>query len=163
MRGALLAFLLALPLTLSAPGPLAEPAYAAPDPSEVMEDPVLEDRARRLYTLLRCVVCQSQSLDDSNATLAEDMRGVVRERLLAGESDDEILAFMRERYGDYVLMQPPFQASTAFLWLFPVLGLVLGGAAMFAFMRRQQPAEADVLDDDEAEALARLRDEEGQE
>lgn len=163
MRGVLLAFLLALPLTLSAPGPLAEPAFAAPDPSEVMEDPVLEDRARRLYTQLRCVVCQSQSLDDSNATLAEDMRGVVRERLLAGESDDEILAFMRERYGDYVLMQPPFQPNTAFLWFFPVLGLVLGGAAMFAFMRRQQPVEAGALDDEEAEALARLREEEGQE
>lgn len=141
----------------------AAPVAAAPAPHEVMEDAELEARARRLYGLLRCVVCQSQSLNDSNATLAEDMRGLVRERLLAGDSDAAILDHMRERYGDYVLMQPPFQANTAFLWLFPVLALVLGGIMIMIFLRRQNTLINTRLSADEEAELDRLRAEEGQE
>jgi cytochrome c-type biogenesis protein CcmH len=137
------------------------PALASPGPEERMQDPALEARARDLYRELRCVVCQSQSIDESNAPLAADMRAVVRDRLRAGDSDAEVRAWLQERYGDYVLMMPPVQASTLGLWLLPVLVLVGGGIGITVFIRsqRRRGNDAELAAEDEARARA-LMDEE---
>ncbi len=148
----------ALSLLVVAPGH----AVAAPQPDEQMEDAALEERARGLYRDLRCVVCQSQSIDESNAPLAADMRAIVRERLLAGDSDSEVRGWLQARYGDYVLMSPPVQGNTILLWLFPLLALGGGGVAIVIFFRGQSARADAPLDADEAAELARLRDEEGQ-
>ena len=95
---------------------LALPALAV-EPSEMLKDPALEARARDIGRALRCVVCQNQSIDDSAAEVAHDMRRAVRERLSAGDSDDKVYAFMVARYGDYVLLKPPFKPGTLVLWL----------------------------------------------
>jgi cytochrome c-type biogenesis protein CcmH len=116
---------------------LASPALAV-EPSEVLKDPVLEARAREIGRALRCVVCQNQAIDDSNAEVAHDMRRAVRERLAAGDSDDAVFAFMVARYGDYVLLKPPFKAGTWLLWLGgPLVLLVAGGALLLAARRRR--------------------------
>ena len=133
------AFLLAVFLVFNAN------AFAV-EPDEVLEDPELEARALVLGKNLRCVVCQSQSIDDSNAPLAKDMRILVRERLVAGDSDEEIYAFMVERYGDYVLLRPPVQSNTVILWAAPLLVmLIAAGAAVFfvrtAAKQNKQPDE----------------------
>ncbi|MEA1941716.1 MAG: cytochrome c-type biogenesis protein [Pseudomonadota bacterium] len=138
------------------------PATASPGPEERMEDPQLEARARTLYDQLRCVVCQSQSIDDSNAPLAADLRAVVRERLLAGDSNAEVKAYLQERYGDYVLMLPPVQGNTLALWLLPLIVLAGGGTAIVLFVRSQKrraASDADAADDDAR--AARLSDDEG--
>ncbi|WP_304069936.1 cytochrome c-type biogenesis protein CcmH [Maricaulis maris] len=150
--------ILALSILVVAPGH----AVAAPQPDEQMEDEALEVRARGLYRDLRCVVCQSQSIDESNAPLAADMRAIVRERLLAGDSDAEVRAWLQTRYGDYVLMSPPVQGNTLLLWLFPLLALSGGAIAIVIFFRGQSARADGPLDADEAAELARLRDEEGQ-
>jgi len=128
-----------------------------------MDDPALEARAMRLYGQLRCVVCQSQSIGESNAPLAEDMRAVVRERLLLGESDAEVIGFMRERYGEYVLMMPPLQANTLLLWGLPLALLVFGGVGAIVYVRKQAGAESLALSAEEDAQLEALRREEGQE
>ena len=140
---------------------LSGAALASPGPEERMEDPQLEARARTLYDQLRCVVCQSQSIDDSNAPLAADLRAVVRERLLAGDSNAQVKAYLQERYGDYVLMLPPVQGNTLALWLFPLIVLVGGGTAIVLFVRGQKrrgAGEAGTADDEQA---ARLSEDEG--
>ncbi len=96
------------------------PALAV-EPDEVLANPALEARARDLSKGLRCVVCQNQSIDDSNADIARDMRFLVRERLVAGDTDPQIIAYMVARYGDYVLLRPPFQTNTLALWIGPPL------------------------------------------
>jgi len=100
------------------------PALAV-EPSEVLSDPALEARARTIGQALRCVVCQNQSIDDSAAEVAHDMRRAVRERLTAGDSNDQVFAFMVARYGDYVLLKPPFKSGTLVLWLGAPLLLLL--------------------------------------
>lgn len=140
----------------------APAALAAPSPDEAFSDAVMEHRARALYTQLRCVVCQSQSIDESNASLAQDMRVVVRERLLAGDSDAEILAYMQARYGDYVLMLPPLQANTLALWGLPFFILLAGGGMIIVYVRRQAKGLSDALTPEEEAELAALMDEEGQ-
>ncbi len=95
------------------------PALAALDASEMLADPALEARARALAKGLRCVVCQNQSIDDSAADLARDLRQSLRERLLAGDSDEEALAYLTHRYGDYVLLEPPLKPATWILWFAP--------------------------------------------
>lgn len=154
MRHVLAALLLALAAMA--------PVLAAPGPEERLDDPLLEERARDLYRELRCVVCQSQSIDESNAPLAADMRAAVRERLLAGDSDVEVRAWLQERYGDYVLMMPPVQGNTLGLWLLPALVLLGGGIGIVVFIRTQRRrGSADALGaEDEARAAA-LMDEEG--
>lgn len=137
-------------------------ALASPPPDEQMVDPGMEIRARELYRDLRCVVCQSQSIDESNAALAADMRDKVRQRLLAGDSNAEVLAWVRERYGDYVLMTPPLQANTLFLWLLPFIALIGGGAVLASFVRRQARQAGIRMDGEDEAELVRLRDEEGQ-
>ncbi len=116
---------------------LSFPALAT-EPSEVLPDPALESRAREIGRALRCVVCQNQSIDDSSAEVARDMRRAVRERLVAGDSDAAVRDFMVARYGDYVLLKPPFRAGTLVLWLgAPLLLLVAGGALLLAARRRK--------------------------
>jgi cytochrome c-type biogenesis protein CcmH len=137
-------------------------SIAAPAPDERMEDAALEVRARGLYVQLRCVICQSQSIDESNAHLAVDMRAVVRTRLEAGDSDQEILDYMQARYGDYVLMMPPFQRNTLLLWLSPLLVLLLGGGFAVLYVRRQSGHTPESVDDEDEARVAALLDEEGQ-
>ena len=111
---------------------LSVPAFAV-QPDEVLKDPAMEARAREISKELRCLVCQNQSIDDSNAPLARDLRVLVRERLVAGDDDTGVLGYITARYGDYVLLRPPFKASTYVLWIGPVIILLLGalGAALF--------------------------------
>ena len=134
---------------------LATPALAV-EPSEMLKDPALEGRAREIGRALRCVVCQNQAIDDSNAEVAHDMRRAVRERLAAGDSDDAVFAFMVARYGDYVLLQPPFRPGTLVLWLGgPLVLLLAGGALLLAARRRRVVAAAPPpLSDEERERLS---------
>jgi len=114
---------------------LAAPA-AAVTPEEMLQDPALELRAREISKDLRCLVCQNQSIDDSDAPLAHDLRILVRQRLMAGDSNEEAVAFIVERYGDFVLLDPPFKAKTLLLWIGPALLLAAGGAAVMVTYRR---------------------------
>ncbi|MBM3518200.1 MAG: cytochrome c-type biogenesis protein CcmH [Alphaproteobacteria bacterium] len=104
-----------------------------------LADPVLEHRARTVHKLLRCLVCQNQSIDDSNADLARDLRQIVRERIQAGDSDQEAIAFVVARYGDWVLLDPPFKATTWALWLGPPVVLLLAGLGVGIYLRRRRP------------------------
>ena len=103
---------------------LATASASAVQPGEQLADPALEARARRISQELRCLVCQNQSIDDSNAELARDLRLIVRERLTAGDSDAQVLAFVEQRYGEFVLLRPPFKLHTLALWLTPLLLLI---------------------------------------
>ena len=107
----------------------AMPAAHAVEPDEVLADPQLEHRARDLSAVLRCLVCQNQSIDDSNAPLARDLRLLVRERLKAGDTDAQVRDFVVARYGDFVLLKPPFSVTTLLLWIAPLLAL-LGAIAL---------------------------------
>lgn len=132
---------------------LAGPAFAVL-PSERLADPALEARARALSLELRCQVCQNQSIDDSNAPLAADLRRLVRERLVAGDSDAGVLDYVVRRYGDYVLLRPPMREDTALLWFGPLAILLLGAAGAFVYLRRRKPAAEAPLS---AEEEARLK------
>jgi len=114
------ALLMAATVALSV---LCTPALAV-EPGEKLADPALEVRARKISQELRCLVCQNQSIDDSNAELARDLRLIVRERLAAGDSDAQVLAFVEQRYGEFVLLRPPFKLHTLALWLTPLLLLI---------------------------------------
>ncbi len=114
----------------------AQPVLAI-GPDEILDDPVLEIRARSISKHLRCVVCQNQSIDDSNAEIARDMRLIVRERLVAGDSDDEAISYLVSRYGDYVLLQPPFKAATLPLWLGPPILVLFVGFLVIVRTRRK--------------------------
>jgi len=134
----------------------AFPAFAV-DPSEVLPDPALESRAREIGRSLRCVVCQNQSIDDSNAEVARDMRRAVRERLVAGDKDAAVFDFMVARYGDYVLLNPPFKARTLLLWLGgPLVLLIAGGALLIAARRRKAIVPPRPLSDEEQRRLDSL-------
>ena len=125
---------------LLAPGP--PPALAATNPDEILADPVLEQRARDLSKELRCLVCQNQSIDDSDAELARDLRRIVREQLLAGKSDAEILEYLSARYGDFVLLKPPVKPATWGLWFGPALVLLIAAGGIAVYVRRRRRAEA---------------------
>ncbi|HEV3044398.1 MAG TPA: cytochrome c-type biogenesis protein [Roseiarcus sp.] len=109
----------------------------AVQPDEMLPDPKLEARARDLSAGLRCMVCQNQSIDDSDATLAHDIRVLIRERLAKGESDEAIKTFLVSRYGDFILLRPPLKMTTLLLWGGPPLILLLGAASVFAGIRRR--------------------------
>jgi cytochrome c-type biogenesis protein CcmH len=115
----------------------ASAAYAV-QPDEIMSDPAMEARARDLSRELRCMVCQNQSIDDSEAPLARDLRLLVRERIAAGNSDAQVLDFLVARYGEFVLLKPRFENHTLLLWLVPPLALIGGGLALWAHGRRRQ-------------------------
>lgn len=114
----------------------AVPVFAVM-PDEMLKDPAEEARARVISKQLRCLVCQGEDIDESGADLAADLRLLVRERITAGDSNEEVLAFIQSRYGDYVLMNPPVKSTTALLWATPLLALG-GGVAMVVFYHRQQ-------------------------
>jgi cytochrome c-type biogenesis protein CcmH len=110
------------------------------DPTEMLKDPNLEARARTLSAELRCLVCQNQSIDESEAPLAKDLRVLIRERLTAGDSDEAIMDFVVGRYGEFVLLKPRFSAGTALLWLGPFL-IVVAAAGFMLIRRRSTPAD----------------------
>jgi cytochrome c-type biogenesis protein CcmH len=122
----------------------------AVEPSERLADPVLEARARDLSRTLRCLVCQNESIDDSNADLARDIRVVLRERLMAGDTDQQARQFLVDRYGDFVLLKPPLETATLVLWFGPALVLAVGAVATALYLRRR-PREAAPLPLTEAE------------
>lgn len=123
----------------------AAPVHAVA-PDEILDDPVLEARARAISTGLRCVQCQNQSIDESNAPLARDLRLIVRERLVAGDSDEEVIAHVRARYGDFVLLKPPVNRETILLWAGPFLALLAAGGLLLWRMRRSPPLDDEDLD-----------------
>jgi cytochrome c-type biogenesis protein CcmH len=118
---------------------LGNPAHAV-QPDEIMSDPAKESRARDLSRELRCMVCQNQSIDDSEAPLARDLRLLVRERIAAGDSDTQVIDFLVARYGEFVLLKPRFESHTWLLWLLPPFALVGGGLALWMHNRRRTRA-----------------------
>ncbi len=139
------ALIIALALAVIAPAAIASvviaPAWAV-QPDEILDDPVLEARARALSKEIRCLVCQNESIDSSNADLARDLRILVRERMTAGDSDAEVKAYLVARYGDFVLLEPPVKPSTYLLWFGPALMLMLGAGGVFFFFTRRGRAAA---------------------
>jgi len=130
-------------------------------PHEMLADPALEARARVLGQELRCLVCQNQPIDDSNAPLAADLRRLVRERIARGDSNEAVLAYVTQRYGDYVLLKPPVRVDTYVLWYGPFAVLALAAAGAFVYLRRRRPAAlaaATPLSADEEKRLAALLD-----
>jgi cytochrome c-type biogenesis protein CcmH len=120
----------------------AAPCAIAVEPDEVLSDAALEARARALSKELRCMVCQNQSIDDSEAPLARDLRILVRERLQAGDSDRQVIDFLVARYGEFVLLRPRFSWHTAVLWLGPAAMLLIGGCAVLVLVRRYRTNSA---------------------
>ena len=147
LRGALLVAALLAPL-----------AAGAVQPDEMLADVGLEARARALSSELRCLVCQNQSIDDSDAGLARDLRLLVRERLRAGDSDAAVKELLTARYGDFILLRPPLKPGTLLLWLTPTLVLLLGGVGLARALRGRKGRELDgeELTEDEARRLAEL-------
>jgi len=135
----------------------APPAHAV-EPGEMLKDPALEARARALSQELRCVVCQNQSIDDSNAPLAHDLRVLVRERLTAGDSDTQVLGYITARYGEFVLLRPRLKPETLVLWLTPLL--LIAGAGAFLVRARMRaaasPGSAAPLSPEEQRRLAEI-------
>jgi cytochrome c-type biogenesis protein CcmH len=135
----------------------AGPVHAV-QPDEMLADPVLEGRARALSADLRCLVCQNQSIDDSNAPLARDLRILLRERLKAGDSDEQAVDFIVARYGDFVLLRPRFSAETWILWLGPFAILLIASLYLYMRRRRSEDSAERPLDRDEEKSLERVLD-----
>ena len=132
----------------------------AVNPDEVLSDPVLEKRARNLSTGLRCMVCQNQSIDDSDADLARDLRLLVRERLVQGDTDEQVIDFLVDRYGEFVLLKPRLDQRTVILWSFPAL-ILLAGIGVIWYSRRKAggaPAPIAPLSEEETKRLEKLLD-----
>ncbi len=128
----------------------------AVEPDEILDDPVLEARARAISAGLRCLVCQNQSIDDSNAPLARDLRILVRERLVAGDSDGQVRSFLVARYGEFVLLRPRMSLGNLLLWLTPLAAILAGAAtAVWRVRRGTGRAESDLTDEEER-ALAKI-------
>ena len=134
----------------------ASAAYAV-QPDEMMSDPAKEARARALSRELRCMVCQNQSIDDSEAPLARDLRLLVRERIAAGDSDPQVIDFLVARYGEFVLLKPRLEPHTLLLWLLPPLVLASGGLALWMHSRRRSAAAAEAAVTLTPEEEARLK------
>jgi len=131
-------------------------AAQAVEPDEILDDPVLEQRARVISADVRCVVCQNESIDTSNAGIARDLRILVRERLVAGDTNDEVFAYLVARYGDFVLLRPPWKAETYILWLTPFAIMGIGGASILVMLlklRSKKAAGGNRLSDEEEVAL----------
>ncbi|WP_020594565.1 cytochrome c-type biogenesis protein [Kiloniella laminariae] len=129
----------------------------AVEPDEVLDDPVLEARAREISREVRCPVCQNEPIDSSNAELARELRLVVRERLVAGDSDQQVKNYLADRYGDFVLFRPPVKATTYLLWAGPGLIFLFGGVGIFFFYRGSRRQKAPVpLSSDEQKKLNQL-------
>ena len=126
-------------------------AALAVDPGEILKDPELEKRARSISKGLRCVVCQNQSIDDSDAQLARDLRILVRNRIIAGDSDTAVVDYVVSRYGDYVLLKPPVKEVTLVLWFGPILITLTGLLCLILFFRRQRIYLKDLAQKDDKE------------
>jgi cytochrome c-type biogenesis protein CcmH len=138
---------------------LAVPRATAVQPDEILSDPALETRARALSKELRCMVCQNQSIDDSDAPLAHDLRVLVRERLHAGESDQQVIDFLVARYGEFVLLRPQVSWHTALLWFGPAMILIIGACGVLVLARRYRAntaAEQETLTAAEADRLSEI-------
>ena len=134
---------------------LAGPAHAISDPAEMLPNPAQETRAEQIGKQLRCLVCQNESIEDSGADLARDLRKIVRERVAAGDTNRQVIAWMVARYGDFVRLRPPFNALTALLWLSPLLAVAFG-LGLVALGRRTRPKPPPPLSDAERARLAEL-------
>lgn len=135
---------------------LAAPVFAV-EPDEILDDPVLEQRAREISKNVRCVVCQNEPIDSSNAGVARDLRLLIRERLVAGDTNAQVEQYLVARYGDFVLFKPPFKPTTYALWLAPFALFGLGGlAAYLAFVRRPETARVGLSAEEDAQAEALL-------
>jgi len=132
------------------------PALAVSSPADMLPDAALEDRARALGKELRCMVCQSQSIEDSEVGLARDLRLIVRERIAAGDSNAQVKSFLQVRYGDFVLLRPPFTLSTAILWTTPLVALLFGLGLILAARRRMSAPAAAPLSAEEQARIAAL-------
>lgn len=131
----------------------------AVEPKEMLKDPALEARAREVSQQLRCVQCQNETIDESHAEIARDMRVLVRERIVAGDTNQQIIDYMRSRYGDYVLLKPRFMTGTLILWLGPFVILVIGGFVVAARLKQgRRAAAAAPLSAEEQAALDALED-----
>ena len=136
---------------------VARPAFAV-DPDEMLKDPAQEKRAEAIGKQLRCPVCKTESIEESDADFTRDLRKVVRERVAAGDTDRQVLDYMHARYGDFILLNPPFEPSTWMLWLAPPLLLVAGGALAWVVIRRRPAAaEPPALSEAERAALEALK------
>ena len=152
MKGFFLALaLLLVPLT----------SHAVSSPADMLPDAGQESRARSLGKELRCMVCQNQSIEDSEVGLARDLRLIVRERIVAGDSDVQVKAFLHARYGDFVLLRPPFAWSTAILWATPAVALLFGFGLILAARRRMSAPPAAPLSAEEEARLAALDSQDG--
>lgn len=136
---------------------LASPLWAV-EPDEVLNDPVLEDRARDISAGVRCVQCQNEPIDTSNASIARDLRILIRERLVAGDTDSEVRALLVSIHGDYVLFKPPFNRSTYILWLAPFAIIGIGGIAVAMTLTRKSKAMAEPLSADDQAEIDKLLD-----
>ena len=150
LKPTLLALLLAAPALV-----LAVPAWAISDPAEMLPNRVQEDRAEAIGRQLRCLVCQNESIEDSNADLARDLRRLVRVQVAAGASDDQATAWVVARYGDFVRLRPPFNAETVLLWGSPVLAVLVGGVVV-ALSRRRRAVGPTPLTEAEMDRLHKL-------
>lgn len=128
----------------------------AVNPDEVLDDPALEQRARNLSTKLRCLVCQNQSIDDSDASLAKDLRVLLRQRLVSGDSDDQVIDYVVSRYGEFVLLHPRFSAQTFLLWSLPLILILLGSLVLFRKSRKPVTISGNVLSKEENERIVKL-------
>jgi len=151
MMARIVMFMAAVMLAFAVPSPVQ-----AIDPDEMFTDLAQEERAREIGKQLRCLVCQNQSIFDSNAGLARDLRMVVRERITAGDNDDQIITFVAERFGDYVLLEPPIKQTTYALWAAPVVFLIAALGLGAVYLRRRQPVIEDGLSEAERAEAQRL-------
>jgi cytochrome c-type biogenesis protein CcmH len=140
---------------------IASSSSLAVQPEEMLKDPKLEARARELSRELRCMVCQNQSIDESEAPLARDLRLLVRERLTKGDTDQQVLDFLVVRYGEFVLLKPPLESRTIILWALPPVALLAGAVGLFFAMRRRPTVELEpaTLSIEERRRLSTLVDE----
>ena len=136
---------------------VAVPAFAV-QPNEMLKDPALEARARALSAQLRCLVCQNESIDESDADLARDIRLLIRRRIVAGQSNAQIRDFLVSRYGDFILLKPPFELSTALLWLSAPLALLAGALGIWVAIRRRPPPPAPLTGEEERRLAELSRD-----
>jgi cytochrome c-type biogenesis protein CcmH len=136
---------------------LAGPAWAVSDPGEMLANPVLEQRAEAIGNQLRCLVCQNESVEQSDADLARDLRRIIRQRVVAGQSNQQIIAWMTARYGDFIRLRPPFEGRTLVLWGAPVIALAVG-AGVVLLARRRRPDAPPPLSAAERQRLMQLLD-----
>lgn len=136
---------------------LTAPAFAAVQPDEMLKNPALEARAERLGSQLRCLVCQNELIEESNADLAHDLRVIIRKHIVEGQTDAQIKQFLVQRYGDFILLKPPVMPATYLLWFGPLSLLALGGLLLVLYVRRRRTAEGpDELSPEERQRLATL-------